>query len=186
MDLERVVEDPPQRLGGEHLEHGRFEHEVAFARVDQGGRLIGAGLHRERAGLHVGELLLDQLEAAERLAELHAACWRAATARATQNLAAPVQLAPNVVRPKSSTVSATLQPLAELARGCSRAGTNMSWNASRPVAVPRTPHLFHPLLDDLEAGHVGRDEEGGDLAVACRPASACGPSPSAPGRCRRW
>ena len=71
--LKRVAEDSGQRFGGKDLEHGRFEHEVAFAGVDQGGRLIGAGLHRERAGLHVGQLLLDQLEIAQRLAELDAA-----------------------------------------------------------------------------------------------------------------
>ena len=42
------------------------------------------------------------------------------TARATQNLAAPVQLAPNVVRPKSSTVSATFSPLPSWPRTFSR------------------------------------------------------------------
>ena len=137
-------------FGGEDLEHGRFEHVVAFAGVDQGGRLVGAGFHGEGAGLHVGQLLLDQLEGAERLAELHAACWRAATARATQNLAAPVQLAPNVVRPKSSTVSATCSPLPSWPRMFSLRHEHV---VERQPAGGRAADaaLFHPLLDDLES-----------------------------------
>ncbi len=51
-------------------------------------------------------------------------------------MAAPVQLAPNVVRPKSRTVSATRSPFPGAPRMFSF-GTNMSLNASRPVAVPR-------------------------------------------------
>ena len=52
--------------------------------------------------------------------------------------AAPVQHAPNVVRPKSSTVSATFRPLPGGPRMFSR-GTSMFWNASLAVAVPRMP-----------------------------------------------
>ena len=66
------------------------------------------------------------------------AAWRVAAAR--QTLASPVQLAPKVVRPKSSTVSATFSPLPSGPR-IFAAGTGMSWNASRAVAVPRMPHL---------------------------------------------
>ncbi len=91
------------------------------------------------------------------------AAWRAACSR--QNFAAPVQLAPNVVRPKSSTVSATLSPLPNCPSTFSR-GTNMSWNASRPVAVPRTPHFSMPLFEDLETRHVGRDQKRRDLRFA--------------------
>ena len=61
-------------------------------------------------------------------------------ARWRQNLAAPVQLAPNVVRPKSSTVNATRSPLPSVPRMFSF-GTTMSRNARRAVAVPRTPHF---------------------------------------------
>ena len=61
-------------------------------------------------------------------------------ARSAQNFAAPVQVAPNVVRPKSSTVRATFSPLPSCPSTFSR-GTNMSRNASRLVAVPRTPHF---------------------------------------------
>ena len=42
-------------------------------------------------------------------------------------------------------------------------GTGMSWNASLAVAVPRMPHFAMRGFDDLEAGHVGRDEERRDL-----------------------
>ena len=49
-----------------------------------------------------------------------------------------MQHAPNVVRPKSSTVSATFKPLPILPRTFSF-GTFMSFIAKRPVAVPRIP-----------------------------------------------
>src|SRR5437762_652414 len=60
------------------------------------------------------------------------------TARSRQVLAAPVQHAPKVVRPKSSTVSATLRPFPSGPRIFSF-GTLTSLNAKRPVAVPRIP-----------------------------------------------
>ena len=50
----------------------------------------------------------------------------------------PVQQAPNVVRPKSSTVSATFSPLPSGPRMFSL-GTGMLSKASRAVAVPRMP-----------------------------------------------
>jgi hypothetical protein len=53
---------------------------------------------------------------------------------------APVQLAPKVVRPKSSTVSATLSPFPIGPRIFS-AGTGISRNSSVEVAVPRIPHF---------------------------------------------
>ena len=49
-----------------------------------------------------------------------------------------MQQAPNVVRPKSSTVSATFNPLPIGPRIFSF-GTGMSRIAKRPVAVPRIP-----------------------------------------------
>ena len=49
-----------------------------------------------------------------------------------------MQHAPNVVRPKSSTVSATFSPLPIVPRIFSL-GTLTSCNANRPVAVPRIP-----------------------------------------------
>src|SRR5262249_62363459 len=61
-------------------------------------------------------------------------------AKRKQVLAAPVQHAPNVVRPKSRTVSATLRPLPGGPRIFSF-GTLTLRNANRPVAVPRIPIL---------------------------------------------
>src|SRR5262245_46578208 len=65
------------------------------------------------------------------------ACW---TAAARQVFAAPMQLAPKVVRPKSNTVRATRKPFPSAPRMFS-AGTGMSLNASRAGAVPRMPHF---------------------------------------------
>ena len=53
-------------------------------------------------------------------------------------MAAPVQQAPNVVRPKSKTVSATFKPLPNGPRIFSF-GTLTLRKANRPVAVPRIP-----------------------------------------------
>ena len=78
-----------------------------------------------------------------------------------QVFAAPVQHAPNVVRPKSSTVSATFSPLPGGPRMFSR-GTYMSWNASRAVAVPRTPSFSIRGSTTSKSRHVGRDEKRGD------------------------
>ncbi len=72
VDLHGVVDDLPQRLGGPDLEHGGFEHVVLEAAVDEAGALGRGRLHGEGVGGHVGDLLLDQLELAERLLELHA------------------------------------------------------------------------------------------------------------------
>ena len=114
-DLHRVVDDLPQCLGGPHLEHGGFEHVILEAAVDEAGTLARRRLHREGVGGHVGDLFLDQLELGQRLLELHALLGVRRRRRATQILAAPVQLAPKVVRPKSSTVRRDAQPLADLA-----------------------------------------------------------------------
>ena len=60
-------------------------------------------------------------------------------------------------------MSATLQPLAELAEHVLARDEHV---VERQPAGRRAAdaHLFHPLLDDLKAGHVGRDEKRGDLA----------------------
>ena len=60
------------------------------------------------------------------------------TARRRQVLAAPVQLAPKVTRPKSRTVKASFKPFPGAPRMLPF-GTSMSRKASRAVAVPRTP-----------------------------------------------
>ena len=64
VDLHRVVDDLPQGVGGQDLEHGGFEHVVLGAAVDEGGALRGRRLHGEGVGGHEGDLLLDQLELA--------------------------------------------------------------------------------------------------------------------------
>ena len=60
------------------------------------------------------------------------------TASVRQVFAAPVQQAPNVVRPKSRTVRATFKPLPGGPRMFSF-GTFTFLIANRPVAVPRIP-----------------------------------------------
>src|SRR5437899_2241336 len=69
-------------------------------------------------------------------------------------LAAPVQLAPNVVRPKSSTVSATRRPL-PIGPRIFAAGTGMLWKARRAVAVPRMPHLGMRASTTSKPGRSG-------------------------------
>ncbi len=76
---------------------------------------------------------------------------------------APVQLAPKVVRPKSSTVSATRSPLPNAPRMFSFGhGHVVEGQPGRGRAADAA--LGHAGLDDLEAGHVGRDQKGRDLA----------------------
>ena len=74
------------------------------------------------------------------------ACWNCrrvlacVTIASTHTFAWPVQVAPNVVRPKFSTVSAACNPRPILPRMFSF-GTRMSVNVILPVAVPRMPHF---------------------------------------------
>ena len=104
-------------------------------------------------GGHAGDLLFDQLEIGDRLLELHALLG-VRGGGATQALAAPVQQAPKVVRPKSSTVSAMRSPLPTWPSTFS-AGTTMFSKASRPVAVPRMPHLGMRASSTLKPGMSG-------------------------------
>ena len=97
----------------------------------------------------------------------------------------PVQQAPNVVRPKSNTVSATFSPLPSGPRMFSR-GTAIPSNASFAVAVPRMPSFSIRGSTTPKAGHVGRDQKGRDLRVRRGREPACGPSPSARRRSPRW
>ena len=66
------------------------------------------------------------------------------------------------MRPKSSTVSATAQSLAELAENVFLRHEHV---VKRQPAGGRAADaaLGHAGFDDFEAGHVGRDEEGGDF-----------------------
>ena len=90
------------------------------------------------------------------------------TAALRQVLAAPVQLAPKVVRPKSSTVRAIAQPLADLAEDIlGRHGHVVKRQPGRGGAADAA--LGHARFDHLEAGHVGRDQEGRDLRSRCEP-----------------
>ena len=102
-----------------------------------------------------------------------------------QNLAAPVQLAPNVVRPKSSTVSATRKPFAQLAENvflrhehvverqpCGRRAANAA--------------LGHPFLDHFEARHVGRHQERRDLGFLAPRHRSAGHHGQRMGDARRW
>src|SRR6266852_5201137 len=63
-NLDHVVDDDPQRLGGKNLEHGGFEHVILGAAVDEAGALAGGRFHGEGVSSHESDLLLDQLELA--------------------------------------------------------------------------------------------------------------------------
>ena len=81
-------------------------------------------------------------------------CRACRTAACRHVLAAPVQLAPKVVRPKSSTVRATRSPLPTWPRTFS-AGTGTLWKASRAVAVPRMLHFGMRASTTSKPGRSG-------------------------------
>ena len=70
VDLQRVVDDPPQGVAGKQLDHRRFEHVVLGPRVDEGRRVVGGTFHRVHLGRGERDLLADEVEFAQRLAEL--------------------------------------------------------------------------------------------------------------------
>ena len=82
-----------------------------------------------------------------------------------------MQLAPNVVRPKSSTVRAMRSPLPSLPEHVlGRHHHVLEGQPCRRRAA--NAELFHPLFQHLEAGHVRRHQKGGDLLLlvgAARP-----------------
>ena len=75
-----------------------------------------------------------------------------------------MQLAPNVVRPKSSTVNAIRKPLPSCPSTFSF-GTNISVKDIREVTVPLIPHLGIPCFCDFKTGHVGCDQERRDFSI---------------------
>src|SRR5205823_11884098 len=58
-DLDGVVDDGPEMVGGEDLEHGGFEHVIVGAAVDGGGALGRGRFHGKRVRRHDSELLFD-------------------------------------------------------------------------------------------------------------------------------
>ena len=96
------------------------------------------------------------------------------TASRRQVLAAPVQQAPKVVRPKSSTVSATRSPLPSGPRMFSF-GTRMLFMREPAGRRAADAELRHARLDHLEARHVGRDEKRGDRVLVLARNWACAP-----------
>ena len=161
VNLKGVIDDLPKDFGGEDFEHGRFQHEVSFAGIDEGCRLIGAGFHRKRPGLHVRQFFFHKLEAAERLAKLHAgigvghrpghAIFRRAGATRAKRGAAEVEDGesdPQTFAERTKDVFLRHEHVLE-----SEAAGGGAADAA----------FFHSFLHDLKAGHVGRDEKGGDF-----------------------
>ena len=164
VDLERLVDALPERLGREDLEDRRLEHVVLGAAVDQGGGLVGRRLHRIGGGGEVGDLLLDELEVGQRPAELDAA-GGVPRGRGEADLGQPRATGAEGRPAEVEHRERDLQPLAERAEDVRRRhGHVMERQAGRRRAADAA--LGHPGLDDLEARHVGRDQERGDLRVA--------------------
>ena len=123
----------------------------------------GRRFHGEGVGGHVGDLLLDQLELAERLLELHAllgvldgglqAGLGGAGAAGAEGGAAEVEHGQR-----------DAQALADLAEDVLGGhGHVVEGQPGRGGAADAA--LGHARLDHLEAGHVRRDQEGGDLRL---------------------
>ena len=71
-DLQRVVDDPPPRLGVVQFRDRRFEPDVVAPPVGHRAAQLGYRFHRERVRRHRPDLLRDGVVLADRLAPLHA------------------------------------------------------------------------------------------------------------------
>jgi hypothetical protein len=70
MDLEGVVDDHPERLGREDLQHRGLDHVILQPSVDERCGDRGHRAHRKGIGSHARKPLLDEFEIAERVAKL--------------------------------------------------------------------------------------------------------------------
>ena len=125
--------------------------------------MVGGGFHRVGVGGGEGDFFLHQFKLGQRLSELPAGVARAIICP-TQNLAAPVQLAPKVVRPKSNTVSASFKPLPTCPRMFSL-GTQHIMEGQPGGGGSANADFFHAGFDDFKPFHVRRDQKRSNFAV---------------------
>ena len=184
MDLEGVVNRLPKPLGGEDFQHRRLHHVIFEAAIDERRGDHGHRFHRVNVGRHAPDLFLHQIEFAEGLLELFALVGvfhrqpqtRLGRAGATgsKGRASEVQHRERdaqsfAERPEDVLLWHRHVPHRETSRG-----------------RPANPELRHPRLEHGESRHIGRDEESGDRSLVGTREWACAPSPSRPGRWRRW
>ena len=160
VDLERVVDDLPQRLGREDLQHRRLDHVILQPAIDERRGDGRHRLHRVGARRHARDLLFHQLEIAERVAELtprprvmrgeaQAGLRRAGAARAESRAA------------KIEHAERDLQPFAQRAEDVFAGHWHVAeGEASRGGAADA--EFFHARFGHGKARHVRRDEERGD------------------------
>src|SRR5438477_1721698 len=153
INLKNVVDHFPKPLSREDFEHGSLNHVIFQPTVNKRRSDSGHRFHRVGVCRHACDLLLTRSNSPSVLLNcLRVFAWSTASCRHV--LAAPVQQAPNVVRPKSSTVNATFSPLPIGPRIFSL-GTLTSRSANRPVAVPRIPSFGMRASSNVKRGMSG-------------------------------
>ena len=171
-DLDRVVDDRPQGIGGPDLEHGGFQLDVATA-VDEGSALVDRGFHGEGVGRHVGDLLLDQLEFAQRLLELHPLLGMGG-GRFEADLGHAGTAGPEGDPAVVQRIESDLQPLAELTEEILRRHRHVV-EGQPSGGRAADPHFRHACFQHFEAGHIRSHEKRADLGLAAARPRGSGP-----------
>jgi len=163
VDLQRVVDNLPKSFGGPNLEHGRFEHEVVAATVDEAAHCVVVASIANALAAMKAIFFLTSSNSPDRLLELHAGvgmmdrCLQASTSDAGHS-SRRTWCGRN--RARSTRWRRPLPMDEDVLRSHRHVGELEP--AGRGAADAA---LFHARFEDLEAGHVGCHQERRDLGL---------------------